>query len=126
MQVQTDDIKTAAVKKAMVYLKSAGVDFAIIHNGQKLGALELAIPKIIRAPRTDYLGMYQYMETLRSLKPGGSVKIYVTNKDHRVGLQGTICSAMSKMYGAGTYMTATGPDHVEVLRLVLDDQAVAA
>lgn len=122
MQTQTHDIKHAALNKALVYLKSAGCDFAIIYNGQKYGELELAMPKPARAPRIDYMGMYNYMPHLRSLKPGDSVKIPV-RQEHRQGLQSTICSAMSKIYGGGTYMTAVNDNHVEVLRLVTEPVA---
>ena len=125
MKKQDDDVKTSAVKRAMVLMRSAGAEFAIRYNGQKFGTLELAPAKKARAPRTDFLGMYQYMNTLRALKPGGSAKIHV-DKKHRSGLQRTICSAMSKMYGAGTYMTAAGSNHVEVLRLATDDDSAAA
>lgn len=116
MQTQTNDTKTVAVKKALVYLKSAGVDFAIIYNGEKFGDLELAPAKPSRAPRKDYLGIYKYMDKLRALKEGDVVKIPVKKED-RFGLQGTICSAMCKMYGNGSYITTTNDDSVEVMRL---------
>lgn len=119
MQTQTNEVQRAAVNKALVYLKSAGVDFAIIYNGQKFGELEIAKQKAKRAPRFDFAGMYNYKPAIQRLNEGDSVKIPV-KEEHRIGLQGTICAAMTRLYGAGSYLTTATDGHVEVMRLVSD------
>lgn len=125
MTATTHDIKAAAVKKAIVLLKSADASYAIIFNDEKHGTLELAKARQ-RAHRKNFIAKYGYMSIIRSLQPGESVKIPVSHEDLKA-MQSTADGAMRKLFGAGSFMTSIRSGrNLEVLRLKIETTAEAA
>lgn len=123
MTAKTHDIKTAAVKKAIILLKSADASFAIIFNDEKHGTLEIT-KKPTRAKRKNYMQKYGYMTALRNLEPGRTAEFFVEREDLQ-GMQSTTDTAMRKLYGKGSYMTSIRSGKLAVFRLLQEETAEA-
>lgn len=112
-----ENVKKAALKKAMVLLNAIGVSYAIIDaNGKKYGDLEIANKsnkKYIHGELTDHIRT-NFVE----LKIG-EVGQMPLGKFEINEIQKCLSSYVCKVYGKGTHTTCMSKDRssIEILRV---------
>jgi hypothetical protein len=116
-------VQVEALSRALKLLNAAGCQYAVIDSaGTKHGTLELASKcdeaKKRNHPPGAYLEHHKHMT--EAMKPGDSITIPLGkfgSKEDRESLRSSISGYCSREWGAGTYITASVADGIELLRV---------
>ena len=118
-------VKKAALKKAMVYLNSVGVDYFIrIPDGEDIvkGDLTIAIKetrkRIRKFPQGTFTRLYRSLKVDRM--EVGDVMTIPFGEYGKHQIQSTLTAFAAMTWGSGSYTTCLNGDSIEIMRLTKD------
>lgn len=112
------DIQTAALTRALNILNALKVPYAVMHNGTKHGALEVA-PAAPAAPRFNNLKKHDYMAKLQAAKVGDVLTFKVDSNAEGESLRGSVISAGTRMFGLGSILTEFHQDTDGIVQVLI-------
>jgi hypothetical protein len=113
-------LQQTALHKALQILDAIKVQYAVLHEGSKYGALDVVPPKPERTgkrarPAFDNIKKFDYENKLIAANPGDILTFEADNYEENCSLRGSIGSFCVRTWGTGAVMTEKVGNTLQVM-----------